>query len=471
MTHKIPVTFGTDGWRGVIADDFTFDNLSKVADATARYFKKHKKVRNGVVIGYDARFMSGDFAAYTAEILANRGLMVYLADTICTTPMVSLAVREMKAAGGIVITASHNPPRYNGFKLKEDYGGSAHPEMVARLEKHVQDVFRLKRNVRPTRWKTFEELKKKGAVKLIDLTSLYVEYVKQKIDLDAIRRAGVSMAFDAMYGAGAGIMGEFIDHILELRKQHNPSFGGINPEPLAQNLGPLIDAMRTGQYNLGIATDGDADRLGAVDEQGNFVDSHRIFALLIKYFHVHKGLRGEVVKSFSVTELVDKMCASYEIPYHVTPIGFKHICRLMTERNILVGGEESGGIGVQNHLPERDGIFNGLLLAEMIASMGKPLGILVEDLMQEFGYHYFNRVDMHIEPTEQQRIMKIYRKGIDSVAGFPVVETDDLDGYKMYFDNGWLLIRASGTESLIRFYAESDSPDKVEEILRFATSV
>jgi phosphomannomutase len=471
MTHKIPVTFGTDGWRGIIADDFTFDNLSKVAEAAVRYFKNHKKIRNGVVIGYDARFMSGDFAAFTAEILANRGLKIYLADTIATTPMVSLAVKQKNAAGGIVITASHNPPRYNGFKLKEEYGGSAHPEMIARLEKHVQTVFGLKRFVKPKRWKTLDELQKKGSVKLIDLTGMYVGYVKRKIDLHAIRSAGVSMAFDAMYGAGAGIMGEFLDVPLELRKQHNPTFGGINPEPLAQNLGPLTDAMRTGQYTLGIATDGDADRLGAVDENGTFVDSHRIFALLIKYFHEFKGLRGEVVKSFSVTELVDALCQTYNIPYHITPIGFKHICRYMTERDILVGGEESGGIGVKNHIPERDGIFNGLLLAEMIAMLGKPLGTLVDELMQEFGYHYFNRVDIHLTPKEQKRMMKIYRNGLDTIAGYPIIETDNLDGYKMYFNNGWLLVRASGTESLIRFYAESDSPDKVEDILRFATSV
>ncbi len=471
MTLTLPVQFGTDGWRGIIADDFTFKNLFKVADAAARYFKRHKKIRNGVIIGYDARFMSGDFAAFTAEVLANRGIRVLLADAIVTTPMVSLAVKTRRAAGGVVITASHNPPRYNGFKLKEEYGGSAHPEMIARLEKHVRDVFRLKKHSYGKGWKPLEELLHKGSVKLVDLAGVYAEHIRERIDLNAIRSAGVRIAFDAMYGAGAGFMSGFVDNVDELRKQHNPSFGGINPEPLAQNLGPLIDAMKSGDYHIGIATDGDADRLGVVDEKGNFVDSHRIFALLVTYLYEEKGLRGEVVKSFSVTELIDKICKDYGIKCHITPIGFKYICRLMTERDILVGGEESGGIGVKGHIPERDGIYNGLLLAEMIARRGRSIGELVDEIMGEYGYHYFNRIDLRLTAKEQERKMKFFRKGIDNVAGFPVLKREGLDGYKMYVDDGWLLVRASGTEPLIRFYAEAETPEKVDTLLRYATSV
>ena len=470
MKKEYRITFGTDGWRAVIADDFTYDNLYIVAEAAARYFKRHKKVDKGVIIGYDARFMSGDFAAYTAEVLGNRGIKVFLSDTIASTPMVSLAIAKRKAAGGIVITASHNPPRYNGFKLKEEYGGPAHPEMIERLEKHVHKLLDQDKK-KPKSVKPLEELKKQGIVKNIDLTNLYIEDVRNKIDLDVIRNMDIKIAYDAMYGAGAGVIGHLVDSVEELRSAHNPSFGGINPEPLPQHMGPLFDAMKSGGYNIGFATDGDADRIGAVDEKGQFVDSHRIFALLIKYLYEQKGLRGTVVKSFSVTELVDKMCERYTIPLHITPVGFKHICREMVEGDVLVGGEESGGIGVKNHIPERDGILIGLLLCEMIAVREKKLSELVDELMEDYGYHFYNRIDMHVLKKEQPRIIRTFKKGLDTIAGYPVRSRNDLDGFKFYFDHGWLLIRSSGTEPLIRYYAEANSPDKVEKILRFATSV
>ncbi len=470
MKKDYPITFGTDGWRAVIADDFTFANLYTVAEATARYFKRHKKVDKGVIIGYDARFMSDDFAAFTAEVLGNRGIKVYLSDTISSTPMVSLAITKRKAAGGVVITASHNPPRYNGFKLKEEYGGSAHPEMVERLEKHVHKLLDQNKKL-PRRWKKLEELKKEGIVRSIDLTRLYVEDIRKKIDLDAIRDSDLTVAYDAMYGAGAGVIGQLINSVDELRSKHNPSFGGINPEPLPQNLGPLFDAMKSGSYSIGFATDGDADRIGAVDEKGRFVDSHRIFSLLIKFLYEQKQMRGMVVKSFSVTELVDKICERYTIPLTITPIGFKHICREMVEGDVLIGGEESGGIGVKNHIPERDGIYIGLLLCEMMAVYEKKLSELVDEMMEDYGYHFYNRIDLHVGKKEQPRIMRAFKKGMDAIAGYTVRSRNDLDGYKFYIDNGWLLIRSSGTEPLIRYYAEADSPEKVEKMLRFATSV
>ncbi len=470
MNKEYPITFGTDGWRAIIADDFTFDNLSTVAEATARYFKRHKKIDNGVIIGYDARFMSGDFAAFTAEVLGNRGIKVYLSDTISSTPMVSLAVAKRKAAGGVVITASHNPPRYNGFKIKEDYGGAAHPEMIRRLEKHVHKLLDQK-NKKTRRKKSLEDLKKEGIVRNIDLTNLYVEDIRKKIDLDAIRGADIKIAYDAMYGAGAGVIGQLVDSVEELRSKHNPAFGGINPEPLPQYLGPLFDEMKSGGFNFGFATDGDADRIAAVDEKGQFVDSHRIFALLLKYLYEQKGLRGTVVKSFSVTELVDKMCERYNLPLHITPIGFKHICREMVDGDVLIGGEESGGIGVKNHIPERDGILIGLLLCEMMAVRDKKLSELVDELMNDYGDHFYNRIDLHVDKKEQPRIMRTFKKGLHAIAGYPVISRNDLDGYKLYINNGWILIRSSGTEPLIRYYAEADSPDRVEKLLRFATSV
>jgi len=470
MKKDYPITFGTDGWRAVIADDFTFDNLYLVAEATARYFKRHKKVDKGVLIGYDARFMSADFAAFTAEVLGNRGIKVFLSDTIASTPMVSLGIKKRSLAGGVVLTASHNPPRYNGFKLKEEYGGAALPEMIERLEKHLHKLIDQDKK-RPRRQKSLEELYSEKSVRRIDLTQMYVDDIRKKIDIDAINGAGITVAYDAMYGAGAGIVGQLVDSVDELRNKHNPTFGGINPEPLPQNIGPLFDAMKSGKYNIGFATDGDADRIAAIDEKGQFVDSHRIFSLLIKYLYENKRLRGNVVKSCSVTELVDKLCEVYNLPLLITPVGFKHICREMVEGDVLIGGEESGGIGVKNHIPERDGIFVGLLLCEMIAVRDKKLSELVDELMETHGYHFYNRIDMHVEKKEQPRIMRTFKKGIDTIAGYPVRERSDMDGYKFYMDNSWLLVRSSGTEPLIRYYAEADSPEKVENILRFATSV
>jgi phosphomannomutase len=470
MNKEYPITFGTDGWRDIIAENYTFDNLRIVAEATARYFKRHKKVDNGVIVGYDARFMSGDFAAFTARVLGNLRIKVFLSDAIASTPMVSLAIVKLNAAGGVVITASHNPPQYNGYKLKEAYGGSAHPELVARLEKHVHAV--IDRGKKKSRIKkSLDELKKSGVVKDIDLTGIYLDDIRTKIDLDLIRGSDINIVYDAMYGAGAGVIGQLLDRVKEIRGTHNPSFGGVNPEPLPQNLTPLFDSIKSEGGAIGFATDGDADRIGAVDEKGQFVDSHRIFGLLIKYLYEYKGLRGNVVKSLSVTELVDKMCERYNLPLHITPIGFKYICREMVESDVLIGGEESGGIGVKNHIPERDGILIGLLLCEMLAVRGKTLSELVDELMNDYGHHFYNRIDVRVDKKEQPRIMRVFKKGLRTIAGYPVISGNDFDGYKFYINNGWLLVRSSGTEPLIRYYAEADSPGKVEKMLRFATSV
>ncbi len=300
---------------------------------------------------------------------------------------------------------------------------------------------------------------------------MYVNDLKKKVDLGMINGAGIKIAYDAMYGAGAGVIGQLVDSVQELRAKHNPSFGGINPEPLPQHIGPLFDAMKSGEFHLGVATDGDAERITAVDERGQFVDPHRIFALLIKYLYEYRGLRGTVVKSISVTELVDRMCERYTIPLHITPIGFKHICREMVEGDVLIGGEESGGIGVKNHIPERDGILIALLLCEMIAVREKKLSELVDELMYEYGYNFYNRIDQQVPKKEQSRIMRSFKKGMDSIAGYRVKSRNDLDGYKFYMDNSWLLVRSSGTEPLIRYYVEADSPEKVEKILRFVTTM
>jgi phosphomannomutase len=461
------IKFGTDGWRGLIAGDFTFDNVAKVALATANYFKRHKKIKNGIVIGYDSRFLSKEFAETTAEVLANRGIKVIISDKISSTPMVSLLTVKLRAAGGIVITASHNPARYNGFKIKGDFGGPAHPEMIEKVEKELKKVLKSKIVSK----KSFDELVVKGTIKKIDFTAFYVEDLRTKLDLPLIESSGIKIAHDAMYGAGMGVMSQLVPLRAELRSSYNPSFGGSHPEPIAQNLKDLASAVVMKGCDIGIATDGDADRIGALDERGTFVDSHRIFAILLKYLVTEKHQTGEVAKSISVSQMINKMCLKYGLKLHETPVGFKYLCRLMTERNILIAAEESGGLGLKAHLPERDGIYVGLLLAEVMATRKLKLSELVEELMLEFGWHYYNRIDAHLTEKQKQKTLAGYKKGVKSLAGMVVRKVETGDGYKLFFDGGWVLVRASGTEPLIRFYAEADSVYRVDSLLKAAMEV
>ncbi|MBI4428298.1 MAG: phosphoglucomutase/phosphomannomutase family protein [Ignavibacteriales bacterium] len=462
-----PIKFGTDGWRGVIADDFTFENVARVALATAHYFKRHKKVKNGVVVGYDARFLSKEFAEKSAEVLANHGIRAIISDKISSTPMVSLLTKQLNAAGGVVITASHNPANYNGFKIKGDFGGPAHPEMIDKVERELKRVLKSK----VTQKRSFQDLVERGLIQKRDFTQEYVDDVKTKLDIPLIQESGIKIAYDAMHGAGQGVLEKIVQVKVSLRQTFNPSFGGSRPEPLPQHLKSLAAAVVKEGCDIGISTDGDADRIGAYDEKGNFVDSHRIFAIILKYFVEQKKWSGEVAKSFSVSQIINKMCQKYQLVLHETPIGFKYLCRLMTDRDILVAAEESGGLGVKGHLPERDGLYIGLLLCEIMATRRKTLSSLVEELMHEFGWHYFNRYDAHLTEKEKQRILKAYTRGVQKIGEFSVQRVETKDGFKLFVDNGWTLVRASGTEPLIRFYAESDSPEKVEALLQAARRI
>ena len=461
------IVFGTDGWRAVIADDFTFENLDRVALATARTFLKHPRIRNGIVIGYDARFMSREFAERVALVMAGSGVRVRLADAIASTPMVSLATLRMRAAAGVVITASHNPARYNGFKIKGDFGGPAHPEMVARVEKELARVLKLKRL--PPAPLSLDAPLARRKIQMISMRESYLEEIRQRIDVDRLQRANLRILVDTMHGAGMGVFPALASGVTEMRAEYNPSFGGVNPEPLAKNLQVLIARVPREGFGIGIATDGDADRVGAVDERGAFVDSHRIFSLVLKYLVEDRGMTGEVAKSFSVSTMVDAQCRKYGLTLHETPVGFKHLCRLMTERDILIAGEESGGLGVKGHIPERDGVLLGLLLCEMMAVRSKPLSVLVQELMDEFGHREFRRVDLHVGGRAKEAIMNRFRRGIRSIGGYPVRERKDTDGVKYTVDGGWLLARASGTEPLIRIYAEGSSTEQVDALLRDAT--
>ncbi|MGE5314747.1 MAG: phosphoglucomutase/phosphomannomutase family protein [Acidobacteriota bacterium] len=466
MAH---IKFGTDGWRAVIADDFTIANVRKVALATARYFAGHAKVMNGIVIGYDARFMSREFAHASAQVIASAGVKVLLADKISSTPMTSLAIVKKKAAGGVVITASHNPAQYNGFKIKGDFGGPAHPEMVDEVERELaplQDLQELPISLEP-----FENLVKAKKIQFLDLTKIYVDDIKKKIEFDLIRSTKIRIMYDAMYGAGMGVPELLMPGIACIRNEFNPGFAGGHPEPLAQNLEELSMEVREGKYHIGIATDGDADRVGAIDEKGNFVDSHRIFAILLKYLIERKHMKGAVAKSLSVSEIIPRMCEKYGVKMHETKVGFKYLCRLMTEEDILIAGEESGGLGVKGHLPERDGIFIGFLLAEIMAVRRKKLSELVNELFAEYGEYHFGRIDLHVTPAQKETIAAFYSKLPKKIGAFPIVRTDTTDGYKFFTKDGWILVRASGTEPLFRVYAEANSPAKVQAMLKAATKV
>lgn len=462
-----PIKFGTDGWRAVIGDDYTFANLERVALATARHFKRHKKIKNGIVIGYDARFMSKEFAQVVAATVANVGIKVKLSDSIATTPAISLLTKQENAAAGIVITASHNPYMWNGFKIKGEFGGPAFPETIEKVEKELAKIVKLKKL--PPQKKSFKQLLEKGTISYISMKQHYLDDLMTKLNFDLIKSSGVKILYDVMHGAGQGVINDVLPNVVRLRDEYNPSFGGTNPEPISLNLQTLMRRVKDEGFQIGIATDGDADRIGAVDERGNFVDSQRVFALLLKYLVEQKGLRGDVVKTFSVTQMVDKQCAKYGLTMHETPIGFKYVCRLMTQRDVIIGGEESGGLGTMMHLPERDGIFLGLLLCEMMAVRQKTLSQLVQELMDEFGQHEFKRIDYHTSEKEKAAIMAKFKKGVREVAEHQVVDRQDKDGFKFFFDGGgWLLVRASGTEPLIRFYAEAESVEMVDALLAAA---
>lgn len=462
-----PIKFGTDGWRAVIGDDYTFANLQKVALAAAAYYRKHKKIRNGIVIGYDARFMSREFAEVVAATVANAGIKVKLADSIATTPAISLVTKQENAAAGIVITASHNPYKWNGFKIKGEFGGPAFPDAIEKVERELAKVLRKKKL--PPLKKTFRQLLDKGSITRVSMKQRYLDDLMTKLDFHRIRSSQMRILYDVMHGAGQGVLDDVLPNVVRMRDAYNPSFGGTNPEPIAQNLQTLMHRVKAEGFHIGIATDGDADRIGAVDENGTFVDSQRVFCLLLKYLVEQKGLTGEVVKTFSVTQMVDKQCAKYGLAMHETPIGFKHVCRLMVERDVLIGGEESGGLGTKIHLPERDGIFLGLLLCEMMAVRQKSLSYLVQELMNEYGQHEFQRIDHHTTEKDKAAIMKRFKKGVISLAGRRVIGRQDKDGHKFFLEGGaWVLVRASGTEPLIRFYAEAETRATCNALLEAA---
>lgn len=461
------IEFGTDGWRGIIAQDYTFDNVSKVALATAKFYKKHKKAKNGILIGYDTRFESQEFAERAAQVIASTGLKVILSDGYCPTPALSLAIPKFDAVGGVVITASHNPARYNGFKLKADFGGPEEVEYVKKIEKEANKISQ--KSIDGIK-KSFDDLTEKGLIKKADLRQIYIDDLKKKIDIAAIKNARLRIVHDAMYGAGQGILKHIIEDATVIRNEFNPSFGGEHPEPIEMHLGELLKLVPQGNYNVGLATDGDADRIGAVDENGRFVGPQEVYALLLKYYYETKGLRGEVVKTVSVGEMPDILAKKYNLTLTELPVGFKHVAAVMISRDVLIGGEESGGVGLKGHIPERDGLFLGLTICEMMVKRGKTLGELVKELFDQVGPHVFRRIDVRTTEQYKQKVLKKLKKGLKEVAGHKIDHVLTIDGYKYFFtDGGWMLVRASGTEPLIRYYCEAESKEKVDQILEAIT--
>ncbi len=462
------ITFGTDGWRALIAEDYTFDNVRRVALAFARYYKKHPLISNGVLVGGDARFGSQDFAAAAAQVIASQGIMVWLAGNVVSTPMLSLGIINKKAAAGVMITASHNPPQWNGFKIKADFGGSALVEDIKKVEALVAEI--IGKNIEP-KLKPMEELRSAGLIRSIDLHKPYISDIKKKINLKAIEASGMKIAYDVMYGASFGVMQHLLPSVTCLHDEHNPGFKGVAPEPLAKNLKEFIPLVTSGGYNIGLVTDGDSDRCGCVDEHGNFISTQLLIPILLKYLVEYKKLKGSVVKTVSVTDIIPKMCAKYGLKLHERPVGFKYVTELMISENVLIGGEESGGVGTSLHIPERDGIYNNLLLCEYLAKRNMTLGQAVEEIFEEYGRVFYDRVDFHTTEKNKKQILAACAKGLGKLGSLAVLSVETMDGYKFRVDGGWLLIRASGTEPILRFYAEADSEKKMKSLLKAAQSI
>jgi phosphomannomutase len=458
------IKFGTDGWRGIIADDFTFDNVRRVAGAIAAYVLKHEDARRGVIVGYDTRFVSPQAARIVAEVLAGAGIPVKLANDYTPTPAISFAVKQLGAAGGVVVTSSHNPFNWNGVKFKGKFGGSGTPAIM----KVIEDELGM--GAMPSAPKT--------AIEEVDLKKPYIEAICRFADLEAIAKANFKFAIDSMYGSGRGILtGIFKDRGIRhvaIRQELNPLFPEINPEPIIPHIAKLQQTVVQEGCDAGLATDGDADRIGAVAEDGSFVDSHRIFSVLLQWLLVRKKWPGEVVRAFNTTRMVDRIAAKHGRKMNECSIGFKYIAYLMMEREIVIGGEESGGIGYSRFLPERDGLLNSLLLANVMAEERKPLGQLVADLQREYGQHHYGRRDLRIpEDMKQQAILRARSKATNRLGSYAVLQKEDMDGIKFFLDaptggdgaEAWVLFRASGTEPLLRVYAEAASPELVNEIL------
>lgn len=457
MSEKIK--FGTDGWRAIIAQNYTVDNVARVSLATAKWVKT--KYKNPViVIGHDCRFAGELFVETAVKVFVQQGIKVKMAKGFVSTPMVSLAAVQLKCSLGVVITASHNPPSYNGFKLKSEYGGPMAPEFVQEIE----DIIPNEHGLILSNLSLNSDL-----VEIVDLETMYVDHVKKNFDLHAITNSGMKLVYDAMYGAGQNVLPRILPNVDLLHCEHNPSFKGQAPEPIAKNLQELEAYIKErGDVDCALATDGDADRIGLYNGKGEFIDSHHIILLLVHYLAKYKGLKGKVATAFSTTPRVEKMAEHYGLPYEVVKIGFKYIAGIMVREDVLVGGEESGGIATKGHIPERDGIWMGLIIWEFMAKSGKSLDDLIAEIYDIIGEFKFERNDLHITEQLKNKIVANCQKGAyKSFGEYKVRDVGTIDGFKYYFDDErWVMIRPSGTEPVLRTYAEAPTLEEVRKILK-----
>ncbi len=462
------IKFGTDGWRGVIAEDFTFAKARIVAQAIARYVVRCEDARKGVLIGYDHRYASDTVAAAVAEVISSTGTPVWLTDKPCPTPAISLLVRQRSAAGGLLITASHNPYQWNGIKYKASYGSSALPTIVAQIEKELAEVLQSEIPSLPPQ---------KNLVHSLEPRTPYLDTLEKLIDWDRVRKAKLRFVSDVMHGSASGLLVELFRRngitCDEIRGTRDPRFGGVHPEPIPPHIAPLQEAVLAGKYDAGLCADGDGDRIGAVDRDGSFVNPHQIFSLLVWHLAGTRNLPGDIAKTFSVTKLIDKLAAKFGRKLHEVPIGFKYICELMLEQSILIGGEESGGIGTSLYLPERDATVSALFLAELMAWHGKSLGELLRTLYAEFGEYHYGRVDLDVTPTQKQKAVAHFSsENKTKLLDWPICRRENMDGIKIYLGEiGWLLVRASGTENLLRVYCETSKQETTQHALDAVTKL
>lgn len=461
---KAEIKFGTDGWRAIIADTYTVENVARVSEAVAIWLKKEVKGTPSVLIGYDCRFGGQLFMHTAAKVLVAHGIHVVMDENFVSTPMISLGATVHKVDLGIVITASHNPPSYNGYKLKANYGGPLAPEKVQEVQDLIpEDVSVDYEGI------AIADAKAAGTVRCVDLEQEYCDHVAKNFDLEAIRKADLNFAYDAMYGAGQNVMKRLLPGISFLHCDYNPSFEGQAPEPISKNLKELETFLvENNQIDCAFATDGDADRIGLYNGKGEFIDSHHVILLLIHYLVKYKGLSGKVVTAFSCTPRIEKMCQHYGIPHQTVKIGFKYVAGIMVQEDVLLGGEESGGIAVKGHVPERDGIWMGLIIWEFMAKSGRTLDSLIDEVYEIVGEFKFERNDLHIKETTKQAIIKQCEANAYTKFGkYTVERVETIDGFKFHFPNDrWVMIRPSGTEPVLRVYAEAPDLNEVRTILK-----
>jgi alpha-D-glucose phosphate-specific phosphoglucomutase len=458
------IKFGTDGWRAVIAEDYTFENVRIVTQAVADYLKQEKLADRGLVVGYDTRFGSERFANAVAEVLAANDIRVYLTHKATPTPVISYAILDKKAGGASIITASHNPGSDNGYKYKPEYAGSASPEVIAKLEANLEAT--------PVKRMELKEAERLKLIERFDGMPAYLEQISKLVDLEQIKRAGLTIIVDSMFGAGSGYLPQILEggstRVIPINAERNPIFPGIRgPEPLDANLGKLKKVVKESGASVGIAFDGDADRVGLVDEKGRFINQLQVFGLLTYYLLEVRGWRGAIVKSLSTTSMVDRLGELYNVPVHQTPVGFKHIGPKMIEENAMIGGEESGGFGFARHLPERDGILGALFLLDFMLKQNKTPSDLLQYLFDKVGEHYYDRLDMNYPAAQRSQILqRVADARPDTLGGQKVVNISTEGGYKYTLEDGsWLLIRFSGTEPLLRVYTETRSQEAVQGML------